>query len=247
VNEIVSAADPGTALRVNGEGTYRLLQASRAASVKRFIYFSTFHVYGPWAIQSITEETPTRPVHPYAFTHRLAEDYVNWFRHSGDMETVVLRLSNGYGYPMDSAVDRWSLVFNDLCYQAVANGEIVLRSPGTQHRDFIALADVALGVEHFMDLPHDGWADGLFNLGGECSLSIIDVAKFVADEFYKGYGREIQINAPKPNGPITDQPVRFSINKLKETGFRPAGDMASEVKGTFAVCEQLVNSKGNNS
>jgi len=247
VNEIVSANHPGLALRVNGEGTFRLLQACKAASVQRFMYFSTFHVYGPSAPQTIIEDTPTRPVHPYAFTHRLAEDYVNWFRHTGDLETVVLRLSNGYGYPMDASVDRWSLVFNDLCYQAVANGEIVLRSPGTQHRDFIALSDAASAVEHLLELASGGWDDGLFNLGGECSLSILQVAQKVAEEFSRTYSREIRVSAAEPDGLVSDKPVFFSIDKLKATGFQPGGEMAGELNGTFVVCEQKLNLQGKNS
>ena len=239
VNEIDSAEDPDLALEVNGRRTYLLLRACASRGVRRFIYFSTFHVYGPWATQPITEQTPTRPVHPYAFTHRLAEDYVNWYRHSGDIQTVVLRLSNGYGYPAGPAVDRWTLVFNDLCLQAVTKGEIVLRSTGSQHRDFIALSDVGRAVEHLIDLPGEMWGDGLFNLGGECSLSILEVAHRIAGEFSHCYGKDIPVTAAQAEISPPPEPVVFSIEKLKQTGFRPNGDMAKEIRGTFAVCQQL--------
>ena len=40
------------------------------------------------------------------------------------------------------AVDRWTLVANDLCRQAVTTGALALRTTGTQWRDFVALDDV---------------------------------------------------------------------------------------------------------
>src|SRR2546423_14306040 len=45
VNEIQSAKSPELALRVNGLGTLNLLRASMESGVRRFIYFSTAHVY----------------------------------------------------------------------------------------------------------------------------------------------------------------------------------------------------------
>lgn len=239
-NEIDSLNDPDLALEVNGRGTYRLLRACHRLGVQRFIYFSTFHVYGPREPQPITEDTPTRPVHPYAITHRLAEDYVNWYGHSYGMDTLVLRLSNGYGYPADPGVQRWTLVFNDLCRQAVQRQEIRLKSRGTQHRDFVALTDVARGVRHLLGLSSQGWGSGLFNLGGECSLSIMEAAKRVAAEYLQRYAQEVPIYTTDAGAPQDSHPVIYSIEKLKRTGFSLLGNMSQEVQGTFETCERLV-------
>ena len=241
VNEIESQRDPNLALEVNGKGTYLLLTACQARGVKRFIYFSTFHVYGPGATQPITESTPTRPIHPYAITHRLAEDYVNWFRHSFGMETLVLRLSNAYGYPADHWVQRWTLVFNDLCMQAVQNGEIRLRSQGTQQRDFVTLNDVARGLHHLLSLSTDEWSDGLFNFGGDCSLSILQLAQRVASDYFNCYGKEVSISTGEAEDTQGAGPVIYCIDKLKRTRFSLVGNMSSEVRGTFEVCEQLAH------
>lgn len=243
VNEIESQQDPDLALEVNGRGTYRILQACQAKGISKFIYFSTFHVYGPGAKQPITEESPTRPIHPYAITHHLAEDYVNWHRHSHSMDTLVLRLSNGYGFPADPMVRRWSLVFNDLCLQAVEKGQIQLRSGGSQHRDFIPLIDVGRVVQHFLELPTAEWDDGLFNLGGNCSMSILQVAERIASEFQKCYGRDVPVTTGPPDGPQAGTPVSFSIDKLQRKGFGLTGDLGEEIQGTFQVCEQLVRNQ----
>ena len=238
-NEIECQTDPELALEVNGRGTHRLLKACLAAGVKRFVYLSTFHVYGPEAAQPITEQTVTRPVHPYAITHRLAEDLVNWYKHSYGMETLVLRLSNGYGYAADPQVQRWTLVFNDVCRQAAQRGEIRLRSRGTQHRDFVSLTDVGRGVLHFLNLPPGHWGDGLFNFGGQCSLSILQVAQRVAWEYLQSRGKETPVILGEAHDPQSAGPVDYSIDKLTQTGFRLAGNMSDEIRGTFVLCDQL--------
>jgi UDP-glucose 4-epimerase len=238
-NEIESARDPESALDVNGKGTYRLLEACREIGVKRFIYFSTFHVYGPGAHQPITEATPTTPIHPYSLTHHVAEGFVNWYKHSFEMETAILRLSNAYGYPADPLVQRWILVFNDLCWQAVHGGKIQLRSKGTQQRDFIPLSDVARSVEHLLGLPSGSWGQGLFNLGGECSMSIHDVAERIAREYANLYGKEVPVITGDAEDSQVDGPVIFKIDLLKETGFKLAGSLSDEVRQTFELCQRM--------
>jgi len=129
MNEHESSADPMKALLVNGAGTLRLIEASLAAGVRRFIYLSTAHVYGSPLTGRITEETVPRPVHPYAITHRIAEDFVLAARSQGSLEGIVVRLSNGIGPPIFEDVNRWTLVGNDLCRQAVTNRALRLKTP----------------------------------------------------------------------------------------------------------------------
>lgn len=245
VNEIVSQDNPVFALDINVGGTLKLLQAAREHNVRRFIYLSTFHVYGPNGVGTVTEETMPFPVHPYSITHRGAEDFVNFYRYRYGMETLIFRLSNGYGYPVHADVDRWTLVFNDLCRQAVTECKLTLKTSGTQTRDFISLEDVVRAIYHIISLPADSWGDGLFNLGGECVLSILEIAEKIAMHAKKRYGTEIPICRPtdadsgKPSPP---PPLKFSIEKLKKTGFALTGDMDREIELTLDFCESLLHS-----
>ncbi len=246
INEIDSMRDPLMAMKVNTEGTYHLLDRANQAGVDRFIYFSTFHVYGHCEDAIITEKSPTRPFHPYATTHRAAEDLVNYFQHYHNMQTVIFRLSNSYGYPMDRYVDRWTLVFNDLCRQAVTTDKIVLKSKGTQHRDFIALEDVARAVDHFIFKIPDGWNDGLYNLGGNLSISILDVAQKISEVYEQKYDKRLTelLTGEDGSGAENPIPVRFSIEKLKETGFSLQGDMAKEIDRSLSLCEGFLDGNG---
>ena len=204
----------------------------------KFVYFPTFHVCKGFQ-ETITEESPTKPHHPYAATHRAAEDMVRFYQNYKNMSTLILRLSNGFGYPMDLGVNRWTLVFNDLCRQAITLGKMVIKSSGKQHRDFISLHDIAAAVDHFLFKNSVSWGDGLFNLGGDCSLSIIDVANKISSVFKKKYGTAIPIEISKNDTGYTHHPVRFSIDKLKKTSFHLTGNMDDEIEQTLSLCENF--------
>jgi len=236
LNEIDSARDPVKALQVNGNDTVRLLLAAQQAGVRRFIYFSTAHVYGAPLAGDISECTLPRPVHPYAITHKVAEDFVLAAHDQGKIEGVVLRLSNGFGAPIEPEVNRWTLIANDLCRQAVTTGKLVLKSSGLQRRDFVTLADVARCVEHFITLPGDRLQDGLFNLGGECVLSMFELATIVAQRCKAVLGFLPPIERPAPAPGETAPDLLYDIDKLKATGFSPAGGVADEIDATLLLC-----------
>jgi UDP-glucose 4-epimerase len=153
---------------------------------------------------------------------------------------VVARLSNGFGYPMDDAVQRWTLVFNDLCLQAVSSGRLVLQTPGYQERDFIPLGDVAGAIAHLLALPAGALGDALFNLGSGRSLSIRGAAELVAARLRVTRDREVVVEAPAPPAGSTPQAhTRFEIGKLLNTGFSPSADWDREVDGTLDVAERV--------
>lgn len=236
LNEIDSAIDPVKALEVNGADTVRLLLAAQRAGVRRFIYFSTAHVYGAPLAGHIDERSLPRPVHPYAITHKVAEDFVLAAHDQGKIEGIVFRLSNGFGAPIGAEVNRWTLIANDLCRQAVTNGRLTLKSSGLQRRDFVTLADVAHCVEHFIALPKTGLQDGLFNLGGACVLSMFELAQIVAQrcETVLGFLPAIERPAPVPGETAPD--LHYDIAKLQASGFVPAADMQDEIDATLRLC-----------
>jgi len=113
---------------------------------------------------------------------------------------------------------------------------------GKQHRDFISLYDVARAVCHFLFTVPVRWGDGLYNLGGNCSMSILDVANKISDVYKTKYKKEkLEIKTGQnDSGSITLEPVKYSIEKIAKTGFTLKGDMISEIERTMDVCEGFV-------
>jgi len=235
MNEIYSALDPVGALRVNGLASLVLQKAAQDAGVRRFVYFSTAHVYGAPLAGRICEVTLPRPRHPYAITHRVAEDFVLAAQAARQLEGVVIRLSNGFGVPMTAGVDRWTLLVNDLCRQAVTSGELRLQSAGTQLRDFITLDDVGRAVQHLLELDSLSLGDGLFNLGDR-TLSVFEMAQKVASRAATLLGREVPIFRLSDNGELPLY-LSYECAKLKATGFALRSAMDDEIDSTLALCQ----------
>jgi UDP-glucose 4-epimerase len=241
LNEIESAQNPQKALLVNGLGTLKLLEDAERNKVQKFIYLSTAHVYKAPLTGIITEDTLPFPVHPYAVTHRVAEDFVLASNQNKKLQAVVVRLSNGYGYPLNPEVNRWTLLINDLCKQAVTEKKLVLKSTGLQSRDFVTLTDVANAMEHFCNLPQDQTGNGIFNLGGENPKRIIEVTRLIAERTAHLFGYTPPLSHPAANGEGLPEMIDFRIDKLKATGFRLTGDMNEEIDKTLLLCNQSFN------
>lgn len=235
MNAGACAADPEQAREINVEGTRRLIGAAERANVRRVIYFSTAHVYAAPLVGRITEAEATTNTHPYAATHRAAEEVVLG---SAAVRGLVLRLSNAFGAPADSAADCWMLLVNDLCRQAVLDRRLVLRGSGVDRRDFITMEDVVAAVCHFLDLPDSALGDGLFNLGRGQSRSTLDMAELVAGrcESVLGYRPPVSCQASPPDRLPPD--LDYRIDRLLETGFVPVDDAVSEVDATLALCRE---------
>lgn len=233
------AADPERAHVVNVLGTGKLLAAAEKAGVRRFVYVSTAHVYGAPLRGEISEETVPRPVHPYATTHRAAEELVL----ASGIAGLVLRLSNAMGAPADPAADCWMLLSNELCRQAVTKGELVLRGTGLERRDFIPLTDVARAVDHFLGLPAEAWGDGVFNVGSGRSRSSYEVAGLIAERCRNVLGFAPPIRRATPPGKDTGGDLHYRNDKLLATGFRLRGDEGAEIDATLNLCREAFAAK----
>jgi len=83
-------------LAVNYEGTRALLEASRTASVRRFIYCSTIGVHGTVDRTPADETAPYNPRDPYQETKLMAEKYCLGM-HGQGIEVAIIRPCGIYG------------------------------------------------------------------------------------------------------------------------------------------------------
>ncbi len=187
INAQDCAVDSVGALAFNGLATARLVAAATRASVKKFIYLSTAHVYANPLVGIITEKTCPRNLHPYATSHLVGEHAVLNTNSRGEFQGIVLRLSNAFGRPMNKDVNCWMLLVNDLCRQAVQAHKLVLQSSGLQHRDFIGLTEVCCVVEKLVDSDQLKQSN-LFNVGAGVSKSVLAMAQLVQQRCSKVLG-----------------------------------------------------------
>lgn len=237
VDAIVHLAAPAETAAETKLSVRRLLAAAASARVERFVYFSSVHVYGQPLSGTITEAKARNPLSPYAAGHALAEDQVLAAGRRGELEAVVIRLSNAVGAPADAGIERWSLAANDFCRQALAGGRIVLRSPGLERRNLVPMTDIVGAVEHLLRLPSDELGQGVFNLGGEDSPKILDLAHLVRERARLVFGFEPAVVAPPGEpGAAPAADLDFRSDRLLATGFERQGTLAGEIDGTLEAC-----------
>jgi UDP-glucose 4-epimerase len=134
VNEV--AADPVRAVRLNVEGTTRVLEAARRAGVGRFLLASTVWVYGA-AIGhgELTEDVPVdlrNPGHVYVATKLAAEMVVHSYREMYGQHFTILRYGIPYGPRMREAL-----------VVALSGQPITIAGTGEQQRNYVYVADLA--------------------------------------------------------------------------------------------------------
>jgi nucleoside-diphosphate-sugar epimerase len=96
-----SIDDPKTTHDVNVNGTFNVLEASRAAGVRRIVFASSSAIYGECPVLPQHEELPIAPISPYGATKAIAEIYFRAYYQTYKFETVCLRYYNVFGPRQD--------------------------------------------------------------------------------------------------------------------------------------------------
>jgi UDP-glucose 4-epimerase len=236
-DEIAAAADPLVALRAGGELTWNTLAVLAGYSPPpAFLYLSTFHVYGQNGHGAVDEGTVPLPSHPYGLGRYVGENVVQTFRQQNGIKALCVRMSNAVGAPMSVDVPRWSLVFNDLCLQAVVNKKLVLKTAGAQRRNFLTLHDAARAIE-FLALRSEAWpGDGVIHLGSPMNLSIREVAERVAAEVTASLGFTPAISLATQEAAEHGQELSFCIDRLSAMGFTWTNRVEAEIRDTLKLC-----------
>jgi nucleoside-diphosphate-sugar epimerase len=120
---------------VNVNGTQTLLDASKAAGVRRFVYGSTIGVYGDADGQTLDESSPPRPQNVYGRSKLRAEEVVNSSR--GTIEICIVRISETYG-PGDFRLLK--------LFRALNRRRFFIIGSGLNRRQVIHVHDLARGL-----------------------------------------------------------------------------------------------------
>ncbi len=214
------AADRAGAWRRGSEATARLAELIKVAGIRRVVYVSTAHVYGPLR-GPINERMPPDPRSDYAIAHFAAEQIFRRMRFAGG----ALRPCAVFGLPPDLAMfKRWSLVPFAFPKMAVESGIISLASPGFQRRNFVAAVTVADHVAALLRQA-DSWS--VVNPIGGDDMSVRDYAELVARAAGRIIGRDCRVDAPR--GELREAPLAY----LSESGSAAAEGLLEAATATL--------------
>ena len=173
VNDV--AADPVRAVRLNVEGTARILEAARHSGVGRVVLASSVWVYG--ATVGPGERTEDAPVdlrsagHVYVSTKLAAELLVHSYREMYGQQFTILRYGIPYGPRMRDA-----LVVARFVRAAMDGRAITIAGTGDQQRSYVYVEDLA--DAHVRALSPAA-ADQTLALEGGTPVSVREIADTV--------------------------------------------------------------------
>jgi UDP-glucose 4-epimerase len=199
--------DPIQAMQVNGLNTKNLIDASIKKNVKNFIYISTAHVYANPLIGTFNENSNTNNNHPYAVSHLAGEKAVIKAGKESDMNILVLRLANAFGYPVIPSVNCWNLFVNQICKQVIEKNEITLKTHGNQQRNFVTIDSVVKIIHALSNQLTIKNLPNIINIGSKNSYSIFQMAQFIQTRSNILFGFKPKIN-------LTSEVKNLTINSL---------------------------------
>ncbi|HUE98775.1 MAG TPA: NAD-dependent epimerase/dehydratase family protein [Anaerolineales bacterium] len=181
-----SMDEPQTCFDVNITGTSRLLDAARAAGVRRAVVASSAAVYGESEALPLVEETPLQPLSPYAVSKRVKEMYAELFTDSFGFEVVALRYFNVYG-PRQRPDSMYAAAVPIFARRLLDGKPVTVFGDGGQTRDLINVRDVVRA--NLIASEHASTAGKIFNICTGVETRLVDLL----DVMY-----ELVPNVPQP-------------------------------------------------
>jgi nucleoside-diphosphate-sugar epimerase len=136
-----SVEDPVTSHDVNVNGTINMLEAARAAGIKRFIFAASSSAYGNQKESPKHEKMVPEPISPYASSKIACEAYLRAYAAAFDMETLCLRYFNVFG-PYQDPNGAYAAVIPAFVSRILKGERPVVFGDGQQTRDFCFIQNV---------------------------------------------------------------------------------------------------------
>jgi UDP-glucose 4-epimerase len=152
---------------INVLGTLQVLEAARAAGVRKIVVSSSAAVFGELKTLPIREDHPVEPDSPYGASKLGAEKETLAFGKLHSIETVCLRYFNVYG--PRQRFDAYGNVIPIFVFKALREEPLTIFGDGAQTRDFVHVGDVVQANLKAADTPG---VRGAFNIGSGTRISI---------------------------------------------------------------------------
>jgi dTDP-glucose 4,6-dehydratase len=205
-----SIESPAPFLSTNVGGTLTLLEAARAAGVRRFVQISTDEVYGSRAAGASDEASPLAPRNPYAASKAAAEGFVMAFHETYGLDTVIARCCNNYG-PHQFPEKLIPL----MILNALEGQPLPVYGDGQQVRDWIHVDDHCEAVDAILA---GGAAGEVYNIGAGDGRRNLDVVRAIV----RLTGRDDSLIRHIPDRPGHDRRYALTTSKIRTVlGWRP--------------------------
>jgi UDP-glucuronate 4-epimerase len=206
-----SIAQPLRYAAVNVTGTLTLLEACRAAGLKRFVFASSSSVYGAHSPVPFREADPAvRPASPYAATKRAGELLCTNYTDLYGLDTCALRFFTVYG-----PRQRPEMAIHKFARLIAGGRPVPVFGDGQSARDYTFVDDIIDGVVAAVERQPAGHT--VYNLGGSRTTALARLVELIA----AALGREAILDR-QPDQP-GDVPITYADVTLagRDLGYAP--------------------------
>lgn len=231
----ISVVDPLLDVRLNVAGTVNLLEAARAAGVRKVVFTSSGgSIYGAPAVLPVDETAPVRPESQYAAGKAAGELYLNVYAALYGVAWTSLALANVYGPRQDPHGEAGVVaIFGTRLLQGQGTK---IFGDGTSTRDYVHVADVA---DAFRRAVQPGAGDGLrFNIGTGRQTDVRALHTLVArvadapDDPEMAEARPGELQAIALDAGLAGRELGWSVQWQIEDGLRQTVDwLRTEIPG----------------
>ena len=221
-----SVAQPAADAEANVVGTINVLEAARLVDARVLFCSTGGALYGRDAPIPSLEDVLPLPESPYGIGKYCAEQYVGLYNRLHQCSHTVLRLANVYGPRQDPTGE--SGVVPIFCSQILEGVRPTIFGDGTQTRDYVYVGDA---VAAFLAAA-DRNRPGIWNVGTGIEVSVLELAKVIAD--VTGKPAEPLLAPPRP-GEL--QRSALAVERAeRDLGWRAKTTLADGVR---AVCDWI--------
>ncbi len=209
-----SIEDASPFVKTNVEGAWRLVEACRARRIPRFVHVSTDEVYGSLGAEGkFSESSPIDPTSPYAASKAASDLFILSAVKTHRFPAIVTRCTNNYG-PFQFPEKFIPLMIS----RALAGEHLPVYGDGKQVRDWIHVEDHCRALDLVLRKGREG---EVYNIGGECELENISVAR----KILKALGCSEGLLKFVSDRPAHDRRYALDCSKLKASlGWKPRWD-----------------------
>jgi UDP-glucose 4-epimerase len=224
-----SMENPLRDLEINCAAQLSILEACRRHNPgARIVYASTRQIYGRPDRLPVAEDHPLRPVDVNGINKLAGESYHLLYHQVYGLRSCALRLTNTIGPHMRVKDARQTFV--GVWIRHLIAGTPFEVWDGRQLRDFTFVGDA---VEAFLVAGADPRAEGkIFNLGGDCVISLRDLAELLVE---LNGGGEFTVRAfPPPSQAIDIGDFYADDSLIRETlGWQPSVCLRDSLSSTL--------------
>jgi len=225
----LAVVDPTRFFRTNVLGTQTLLEASRAAGLKRFHHVSTCEVYGDLALDTeevFTEESPYRPRTPYNASKAGADHAVRAYSETFGLPVTITNCANNYG-PFQFP----EKVIPLFTTNALDDESLPMYASTQNKREWLHVLDHCEAIDLVLRAGRPGET---YNVGSGIEATIEEIA----DRVLELTGKPASLKTIVPDRPGHDRRYLLDASKIsEELGWTPTRGFDDGLAETVAWYE----------